>query len=65
MTDYDVAVGASQVTVNDVISQLFNVLRPSGLFKDHIPVGQVDIDSVDFDITQTPTVDFQVNLVIQ
>ncbi|KAH7303841.1 hypothetical protein B0I35DRAFT_414891 [Stachybotrys elegans] len=58
MPSIDAAFGASQNTVNALLPQLFQALRPTNLFKFNVNIDQVGFKSVDVDITQSPSVNF-------
>jgi hypothetical protein len=53
---YDAAAGLSQASINTILEQLFKLGQRDGLFNRQYNVGQVDIDSVDINFHQAPTI---------
>ena len=58
MANIDLAVGRSEAVVNNVLNELFPLV--SSLLKQDIPIHQVNIASVEFEVTQPFQVDFTV-----
>lgn len=51
---FDVVAGIDEPTLNGLAASIYNASYPN-LFKGSIPVGQLDISSIDYDIRETPT----------
>jgi hypothetical protein len=53
---YDAAAGLSQASINTILEQLFQLGQRTGLFNRQYPIDQVDIDSIDINVNQAPTI---------
>lgn len=60
MANIDLAVGGSEAVINNLLKQLFPAVR--SLLKQNIGIHQVNIASVDFEVTQPFQVDLQVRV---
>ena len=61
MATYNAVVGASQDTINEVLSSLFGILQPDHLFEFGFDIGAAGFERVEINMTASPTVYLKVS----
>ena len=60
MSDHSAVVGASQDTVDKILSSLFDVLKTTGLFEFSIDIDAAGFKKADISVAVSPTVSLKV-----
>ena len=61
MASHNAIVGASQETINEVLSSLFHILQPNHLFEFGFEIGEAGFQKVEINMTASPTVYLKVS----
>ena len=62
MSDHNAVVGASQDTVDKILSSLFDVIKPTGLFEFSIDIDAAGFKKANISVAAPPTVSLKVRL---